>query len=79
MNEVRGVDLITQVFSPRVALLSSTGAEKLAQKNNLSLVQLLRPFAQMRTEAALRDPYNNTVHEVWLVLAGFIKLKCRCK
>lgn len=54
-------DFIQSTFSPQVAVLCSSDAELLCQKNNLSFVQLVQPFCRLTTEAHIRDP-NNVAH-----------------
>ncbi|XP_052816266.1 trafficking protein particle complex subunit 8-like isoform X2 [Mya arenaria] len=56
-------DFIQCTFSPQVAVLTSSDAEVLCQKNNLSFVQLVQPFCRLKTEAHIKDP-NNVQHNL---------------
>ncbi|XP_076325502.1 trafficking protein particle complex subunit 8 homolog l(3)76BDm isoform X2 [Tachypleus tridentatus] len=51
-------ELIQYVFAPKIAVVSSSGAEAICQKNNLTFVQLVRPFCTLKNEATIRDPSN---------------------
>nr|XP_006816958.1 PREDICTED: trafficking protein particle complex subunit 8-like [Saccoglossus kowalevskii] len=49
-------EFIQNAFGPMVAVLCSHDAEVLCQKNNLSFVEMVRPFCKLNTEAHIRDP-----------------------
>ena len=46
-------EFIQSAFCPSVAVLCSDDAERICQKNNLSFVELMRPFCQLTTEGKL--------------------------
>lgn len=46
-----------------VAVMCSEDAEKVCQKNNLSFVEMVRPFCHLASEAHIRDP-SGVVHSV---------------
>ncbi|KAL9976241.1 hypothetical protein ACROYT_G013513 [Oculina patagonica] len=46
-----------------VAVMCSEDAEKLCQKNNLSFVEMVRPFCHLSSEAHIRDP-SGIIHAV---------------
>ncbi|XP_065827537.1 trafficking protein particle complex subunit 8-like isoform X2 [Oscarella lobularis] len=48
-------EFIKQAFGPRIAIIASPDAEKACQKNNLSFVELLKPFCRPSTEGQIRD------------------------
>ncbi|XP_077982517.1 trafficking protein particle complex subunit 8-like [Glandiceps talaboti] len=56
-------EFIQNAFGPMVAVLCSHDAEVLCQKNNLSFVEMVRPFCKMTTEAHIRDPAGQ-VHSI---------------
>ncbi len=43
-------DFIKDSFAPMVAVLTSEDAENVSQKNDLSFVELIRPFCQLSNE-----------------------------
>ena len=43
-------DFLRDVFSPTVAVLTSEDAETICQKNDLSFVEMLRPFCQLTND-----------------------------
>ena len=45
-----GMDFIREIFSPMVAVLTSEDAENVCRKNDLSFVELVRPFCQLSNE-----------------------------
>ncbi|PIK47726.1 putative trafficking protein particle complex subunit 8 [Apostichopus japonicus] len=49
-------EFLQNTFGPMVAVLCSHDAEVIAQKNNLSFVELARPFCRLSSEAHIRDP-----------------------
>ncbi|KAG8232488.1 hypothetical protein J437_LFUL011257 [Ladona fulva] len=54
-------EFIQKTFSPMVAVISSTAAENVCQKNNLSFIDLLRPFSRLTCEAQFRDPSGASI------------------
>ncbi|XP_070575139.1 trafficking protein particle complex subunit 8-like [Ptychodera flava] len=56
-------EFIQNAFGPMVAVLCSHDAEVLCQKNNLTFVEMVRPFCKLTTEAHIRDPAGQ-VHSV---------------
>ena len=40
-------EFVQSMFSPMVAVLTSDDAEAVCQKNDLSFVELIRPFCQL--------------------------------
>ncbi|XP_071443920.1 trafficking protein particle complex subunit 8 isoform X2 [Hetaerina americana] len=49
-------EFIQKTFSPMVAVISSSSAENICQKNNLSFIDLLRPYCKLSSEVQMRDP-----------------------
>lgn len=49
-------EFLQNTFGPLVAVLCSHDAEVIAQKNNLTFVELARPFCRLSSEAHIRDP-----------------------
>ena len=47
-------EFVQNAFGPTVAVLCSHDAEVLAQKNNLSVVEMLRPFSCLTNEGKLK-------------------------
>ena len=64
-------DFIQSTFSPQVAVLCSSDAELLCQKNNLSFVQLVQPFCRLTTEG------DSSLIFTYLILCGHFLLYCR--
>ncbi|RUS81107.1 hypothetical protein EGW08_011147, partial [Elysia chlorotica] len=56
-------EFIQNTFSPHVAVLCSSDAQLLCQKNNLSFVQLIQPFCRLSSEVHIRDA-NNVSHSI---------------
>jgi len=40
-------DIIRNIFSPLIGVLSSPQADEICHRNNLSFVELLQPFAKL--------------------------------
>ncbi|NP_001085189.1 uncharacterized protein LOC432274 [Xenopus laevis] len=51
-------EFLQDSFVPQVAALCSEEAENLAQKNQLSFCELVRPFCRLSSEVHMRDPSN---------------------
>lgn len=49
-------ELIQDSFVPMVAVLCSQEAERVANKNNLNVAELLRPFCRLTSEGKSRSP-----------------------
>ena len=43
-------EFVKNTFAPTIAVLCSSDAERLCQKNNLSFVELIQPFCRLTTE-----------------------------
>ena len=43
-------EFVQSAFCPMVAVMCSEDAEKVCQKNNLSFVEMVRPFCHLTTE-----------------------------
>eukprot|EP00118_Oscarella_pearsei_P003792 m.15777 g.15777 ORF g.15777 m.15777 type:complete len:1495 (+) comp26547_c0_seq1:77-4561(+) len=56
-------DFIRQAFGPRIAVIASPDAETICQKNNLSFVDMLKPFCRPSMEGQMRDPQ----HQIYVV------------
>ncbi|XP_047140393.1 trafficking protein particle complex subunit 8 isoform X2 [Hydra vulgaris] len=54
-------DFIVGSFPVLVGALASEDAESLCRKNNLSFIELIRPFCQLYTDAQIRDPVNPNI------------------
>ncbi|XP_072169057.1 trafficking protein particle complex subunit 8-like [Diadema setosum] len=63
-------EFIQNTFGPTVAVVCSHDAEVLAQKNNLSFVEMLRPFCRLTSEAHIRDPagQSHSIHNLCLII-----------
>ncbi|XP_033124771.1 trafficking protein particle complex subunit 8-like isoform X2 [Anneissia japonica] len=63
-------EFIQNSFGPMVAVLCSHDAEVLAQKNNLTFVEMARPFCRLTTEAHIRDPQGqvNSIRNLRIIL-----------
>jgi len=49
---------LRDTFSPTIAVLTSEDAEIVCQKNDLSFVEMIRPFCQLSNDVYIRDPVN---------------------
>lgn len=56
-------EFVQDTFNPHVAVLCSRDAEVLCQKNNLTFVELVKPFCRLASEVHIRDP-NNVPHTI---------------
>lgn len=56
-------EFIQSAFCPMVAVMCSEDADKVCQKNNLSFVEMVRPFCHLTSEAHARDP-SGVIHAV---------------
>eukprot|EP00795_Rhopilema_esculentum_P001366 gene1366-15771_t len=54
-------DFFRDVFTPSVAVLTSEDVEIVCQKNELSFVDMIRPFCHLSNEVHIRDPVNPNV------------------
>ena len=54
-------DFLRDVFSPSVAVLTSEDAEFICQKNDLSFVEMIRPFCQLSNEGRHSKLYSNAI------------------
>ncbi|XP_055378418.1 trafficking protein particle complex subunit 8 [Condylostylus longicornis] len=54
-------EIIQYVFSPLVGAITSPYADELCQRNNLSFVELLQPFAKLANDAHFRDTSGTSV------------------
>ncbi|XP_071958347.1 trafficking protein particle complex subunit 8-like isoform X2 [Antedon mediterranea] len=63
-------EFIQNSFGPMVAVLCSHDAEVIAQKNNLTFVEMARPFCRLTTEAHIRDPQGqvNSIRNMRIIL-----------
>lgn len=70
MNETieTAAGLIKNTFTPQIAVITSTEAEKCCQKNNLHFVELLQPFSRLNTDVHFKDQQgvNNAVKHLKL-------------
>jgi len=55
LNSKSSSNFIKTVYGPKVAVLCSQDAELLSKRNNLTFVQLLRPFCDIKKEIHIRD------------------------
>eukprot|EP00117_Sycon_ciliatum_P046803 scpid5573/ scgid3607/ Trafficking protein particle complex subunit 8; Protein TRS85 homolog len=51
-------ELIPDVFCPHIAVMCTKDAEAACKKNNLTFVEMMRPFCQLTCEAHVRDAHN---------------------
>lgn len=56
-------EFIQSAFCPMVAVMCSDDVEKICQKNDLSFVEMVRPFCHLTSEAHIRDP-SGIIHPV---------------
>lgn len=54
-------DIIKNIFSPLIGVLSSNLADEICHRNNLSFVELLQPFAKLPNDAHFRDVSGTSV------------------
>ncbi|XP_068148703.1 LOW QUALITY PROTEIN: trafficking protein particle complex subunit 8 [Drosophila tropicalis] len=54
-------DIIKNIFSPLIGVLSSPLADEACQRNNLTFVELLQPFAKLPNDAHFRDVSGTSV------------------
>ncbi|SPP76613.1 trafficking protein particle complex subunit 8 [Drosophila guanche] len=54
-------DIIKNIFSPLIGVLSSSLADDICHRNNLSFVELLQPFAKLPNDAHFRDVSGTSV------------------
>ncbi|XP_017127642.1 trafficking protein particle complex subunit 8 [Drosophila elegans] len=54
-------DIIRNIFSPLIGVLSSPQADEICHRNNLSFVELLQPFAKLPNDAHFRDVSGTSV------------------
>lgn len=59
MSQIDPFSYVQRSFPPMVGCLSSSSVEQICQKNNLSFVEMLRPFCSVNIEHRLRDPSGN--------------------
>jgi hypothetical protein len=45
-------EVVARNFSPKVAVVASPDAQEVCRKNNLSFVELLRPFERLDTKGS---------------------------
>lgn len=43
-------ELVQNIFSPLIGVLSSSHADEVCQKNNLSFVELVQPFSRLTSD-----------------------------
>jgi len=54
-------EFIVNAFPVFIGALASEDAELICQKNNLSFVELIRPFCQLDGAVNIRDPVNSNI------------------
>lgn len=54
-------EFIQTVFSPLVGVLSSSSANELCMKNNLTFVEIIHPFCKLVSDAYIRDSSGTNV------------------
>ncbi|ALC44776.1 l-3-76BDm [Drosophila busckii] len=54
-------DIIKNIFSPLIGVVSSSLADEVCHRNNLSFVELLQPFAKLPNDAHFRDVSGTSV------------------
>lgn len=65
-------EIIQNVFSPMVAVISSPNADELCLKNNLSFVEMLQPFCKLTSDGKLYFFHNYlNLFEYYLISAHF--------
>lgn len=64
-------EFIQNTYGPTAAVVCSHDAEVLAQKNNLSFVEMVRPFCRLTSEAHIRDPAGqpHSIHNLRLIIS----------
>lgn len=66
---------ISDFFNPVIGVLASKEVEALCQKNNLTMVELLEPFARLTSEVTIKDPEgaNHSIANLSLTFQDFNK------
>ena len=59
-------EFIQGAFCPMVAVMCSEDAERVCQKNNLSFVELVRPFCQLTSEGKALLCHEDVFLLLWL-------------
>ncbi|EDV97571.1 trafficking protein particle complex subunit 8 [Drosophila grimshawi] len=54
-------DVIKNIFSPLIGVMTSNMADEICHRNNLSFVELLQPFAKLPNDAHFRDVSGTSV------------------
>uniref|UniRef100_A0A1B0B6W0 Trafficking protein particle complex subunit 8 n=1 Tax=Glossina palpalis gambiensis TaxID=67801 RepID=A0A1B0B6W0_9MUSC len=54
-------EIIQNIFSPLVGVITSFHADEVCHRNNLSFVELLQPFARLQNDAQFRDVLATSV------------------
>lgn len=54
-------EIIQNIFSPLVGVVTSQMADEICHKNNLSFVEMLQPFAKLPNDAQFRDSTGTSV------------------
>lgn len=59
MSHIDPYSFVQRTFPPVVGSLASPTVEQICQKNNLSFVEMIRPFCTVYLDQRLRDPSGN--------------------
>lgn len=62
MLNLESREIVQNVFSPMVGVVTSPLADEICLKNNLSFVEMLQPFTRLSTDGELRA---GSVGVVW--------------
>lgn len=54
-------EFVLSALRPRIAVMTSPSADVIAMRNNLSLVEILRPLSRLETTVRYTDPLGGTV------------------
>ncbi|XP_030756187.1 trafficking protein particle complex subunit 8 [Sitophilus oryzae] len=69
-------EFIKDVFTPQIAVLCTSSAEKCCEKNNLDFTELLQPFSKLTNDATYKD-VNGTTMVVKNLKVSFLDVNLR--
>ena len=59
MTKILPQEWIQDYFCPVIGVLTTPEVNALCHKNNLSMVELLEPFARLTSDVTIKDPEGN--------------------
>ncbi|KAL5275881.1 TRAPPC8 family protein [Megaselia abdita] len=60
-NNCTPFEMVRNIFSPLVSVVTSPLVDEICHKNNLSFVELLQPFSKLSSEAQIRDTTGTSI------------------